>query len=124
MNGPRVYADFNNADPEGRLRLNCAGTAADLARLGLQLREGLVLTVYMDDTDDHGQPDDLVAVGVVEHSQDEGWVARIDWDTVRHASETHHPGASGTGEQAPVRHPEMTDDPTPATRRSPGSPDR
>lgn len=107
MNGPRVYADFNNADPEGRLRLNCAGTIADLSHLGLQLREGLVLTVYMDDTDDQGQPDDLEAVGVVEHSQDGGWVARIDWDAVRHASETRFPSANGAGEQAPARHPKV-----------------
>jgi hypothetical protein len=107
MNGPRVYADFNNADPKGRLRLNCAGTIADLSRLGVQLREGLVLTVYMDDTDDHDQPDDLEAVAVVEYSQDEGWVARIDWAAVRHASEARHPDTNGTGGHAPARHPEV-----------------
>ena len=26
MNKPRVFADFHNADPQGRLRLNCMGT--------------------------------------------------------------------------------------------------
>ena len=29
---PKVYADFHNADPQGRLRLNCIGTTEDLAR--------------------------------------------------------------------------------------------
>ncbi|MDS3859664.1 hypothetical protein RIF25_02470 [Thermosynechococcaceae cyanobacterium BACA0444] len=30
MKAPRVFADFHNADTQGRLRLNCMGTAEDL----------------------------------------------------------------------------------------------
>jgi hypothetical protein len=30
MNKPKVYADFQNADSQGRLRLNCLGTVEDL----------------------------------------------------------------------------------------------
>lgn len=40
-----LYADFNNADAEGRVRLNGAGTLRDLARLGARPREGTALTV-------------------------------------------------------------------------------
>jgi len=88
MAKPKIYADFHNADPHGRLRLNCAGTAEDLARQQVQLREGLLLTLYADDLDDQGQPDELLVDGVVSFSVDENcWVAAIDWSAIRHASE-------------------------------------
>ena len=54
----KVYADFHNADPQGRLRLNCVGTLEDLAQQHIELREGLPLTLYSDDLDDKGQLDE------------------------------------------------------------------
>ena len=42
---PRIYADFNNCDREGRVRLNCIGSRADLGRLGIELKEGMKLMV-------------------------------------------------------------------------------
>ena len=36
---PKVYADFQNADARGRIRLNCIGTIEDLARQKIELRE-------------------------------------------------------------------------------------
>jgi hypothetical protein len=94
MSTSRVYADFQNLDDQNRLRLNCAGTRQDLASQGVQLREGLVLTFYMDDADDHGQPDDLLADGVVHFNEDERcWVAAIDWSALRHASDERQPDA-------------------------------
>jgi hypothetical protein len=96
MSTPKVYADFHNLDEADRLRLTCAGTREDLARLGIELREGLVLTFYMDDADDHGQPDELLIEGTV-HQRGQVWVASVDWATVRHASD-----ARGTGNGAPT----------------------
>jgi hypothetical protein len=88
MANPRVYADFQNLDGANQLRLTCAGTTRDLRRLGLELREGLALTLYTDDTDDRGRPDELLADGVVRYNADEQcWVAEVDWGAVRHASE-------------------------------------
>jgi hypothetical protein len=85
---PKVYADFHNADPQGRLRLNCIGTLEDLARQQVQLSEGLLLTLYADDVNDQGQPDELLVEGVATYSEEEGcWVAAIDWAAVRHASD-------------------------------------
>ena len=85
MNESHVYADFHNADAKGRLRLNCVGTKEDLTRQQIQLREGLVLTLYSDDADEHGQPAELQVAGVVEYSQDEScWVAVIDWAAIQH----------------------------------------
>ena len=79
MGIPRVYADFQNLDDLNRLRLTCAGTLQDLERQGIELREGLVLTLYTDDENDQGQPDELCAEGVAHY--DEGaqcWVATIE----------------------------------------------
>jgi hypothetical protein len=105
MNTPRVYADFHNADPHGRLRLNCTGTIQDLARQQVQLRDGLVLTLYADDADAQGRPDDLEVRGVVEYSAEEhGWVARIDWNAIRHASESR-PGGADAAPALPRREP-------------------
>jgi hypothetical protein len=38
---PKVFADFHNADPKGRLRLNCIGTVEDLSRQQVILQEGV-----------------------------------------------------------------------------------
>jgi hypothetical protein len=84
---PKVYADFHNADPHGRLRLNCVGTLEDLAQQQVELREGLLLTLYADDVDDQGRLDELRVDGVVSFSEEEHcWVAAIDWAAIRHAS--------------------------------------
>ena len=40
-----IYADSNNIDQDGFLRLNCAGTANDLALSGQVLNSGLTLVV-------------------------------------------------------------------------------
>ena len=54
MKLPEIYADFNNLDGQNRIRLTTLGSLGDIARLGIQLREGLALTVTMDDADDAG----------------------------------------------------------------------
>ena len=85
---PKVYADFQNLDDDHRLMLTCAGTIEDLARQGIELKEGLVLTFYMDDADDEGHPDPLLAEGIIHyHHGGRSWVASIDWSALRHASE-------------------------------------
>lgn len=75
---PLIFADFMNADPQGRVRLICVGTTEDLARLGVRLEPGLHVTLH---------DEELEADGEVEFSTDENiWVAKIDWDAVRHVS--------------------------------------
>ena len=87
MAPPRVYADFQNIDEANRLRLTCAGTLQDLVQHGLPLHEGLALTFYSDDANDHGQPDELRVEGVVHYDPaGQCWVATIDWAALRHAS--------------------------------------
>ncbi len=70
-----IYVDFMNADPQGRVRMNCTGTFEDLDRMALSLRDGMRLLVH---------DDELEADGEVSFSQNEQiWVARIDWNALR-----------------------------------------
>jgi hypothetical protein len=87
MNNPRVFADFQNADSQGHLRLNCIGTILqwrgyaneDLSRQGTKLIDGEKLSVYSEE---------LEADAVVTYSDEEKiWVATIDWDKIREVAE-------------------------------------
>ena len=60
---PKIYVDLNNADRKGRVQLNCAGTLLELARQ-VQLREGLVLTLYADDGDELRGLSELRGTGI------------------------------------------------------------
>ncbi|WP_225225505.1 hypothetical protein [Komarekiella delphini-convector] len=72
---PKVFADFQNADAEKRLRLNCIGTIEDLANQSIELQDGQLLTLYSED---------LEVDGVVQFSEEEKlWVAAIDWERIR-----------------------------------------
>jgi hypothetical protein len=101
MSHPRVYADFQDLDGSNCLRLTCAGTSEDLSRQGIALHEGLVLTLYMDDAIDDGEPDDLLAEGVVHSNAEERcWVAAIDWSALYHASDECRPEVDGDYQSA------------------------
>ena len=75
MNKLRVFADFHNADVKGRVRLNCAGTTADIKRQEIVLREGQSLIIYSEE---------LEGEGIVHYSEEEKlWTAVIAWDAIR-----------------------------------------
>ncbi|MEH2161666.1 MAG: hypothetical protein V7K38_11595 [Nostoc sp.] len=75
MNMPRIFADFHNADNQGRLRLNCIGTVEDLACQNIELQDGKLLTLYSED---------LEVEGMVQYSTEENlWVAAIDWNAIK-----------------------------------------
>ncbi|MBF2098448.1 MAG: hypothetical protein IGQ88_08750 [Gloeomargaritaceae cyanobacterium C42_A2020_066] len=75
----RVFADFHNADTQGRLRLNCIGTIEDLTIKNIALHNGQKLTFYSEN---------LEVNGIVEYSQLEHvWVAVVNWDEIREIEE-------------------------------------
>jgi hypothetical protein len=75
MSHPRIFADFHNADEQGRLRLNCVGTIEDLSRQNIKLQNGKLLTLYSEE---------LEVDGAVQYSEEESlWVAVIDWKHIR-----------------------------------------
>lgn len=73
-NPPTIFADFQNADIHGFVRLNTEGTRADLARVGLTLFEGLRLIL---------SDGELEAEALVMKPGIEGlWRAQIDWSVL------------------------------------------
>lgn len=93
MTNPRVFADFHNADAQGRLRLNCIGTVEDLAQQQLVLRDGACLTFYREE---------LEVEGVVRYSTDENvWVAVIDWHAIRDVGSHPPSGARKRTKKSP-----------------------
>jgi hypothetical protein len=75
MRTHKIFADFHNADEQGRIRLNSVGTISDLSRQSIKLQDGQLLTLYSED---------LEADGEVQYSEEESlWVAVIDWNQIR-----------------------------------------
>lgn len=75
---PKLFADFNNANTKGRLRLTTNGTLADIKRLNLELKEGM--QVFIDDNDT------LTTIGYIRYSDEEKiWVAEINWNDIQHS---------------------------------------
>lgn len=90
----RIWADFNGLFRDGQiLCLSHSDTSRDEDGNIVGLAKGMQLTAYMEDLDDEGRRDDLIASGIVEASPDwlqqhgSKWVLVIDEYGVRHESE-------------------------------------
>jgi hypothetical protein len=79
----RLWFDTNASVAEDRYSLGCAGTLRDLSALGVELQEGMQLTLYMDDSDLDGRPELLVVDAVVEEYEG-ALIAHVDAGTWRH----------------------------------------
>jgi hypothetical protein len=94
----RVRADFNGLFGE-LLCLSHQDTCVDNNGKLLKLHQGMVLTAFDEDSDEHGNRDDLIACGAVVPSPEwlrcngSRWALRIDQNGVRHESDL----SSGTG---------------------------
>jgi hypothetical protein len=92
MSQYKVRADFNGLFGD-ILCLSHEDTCPDENGAAVTLREGMVLTAYDEDADEHGNRDDLIAHGVVESApewlQHHGskWVLRIDENGVMNESD-------------------------------------
>jgi len=76
--GPTIYADFQNADQDGFVRLNTVGTFADLARLGVTLVDGLSIVI---------SDGELRSQATVRRPGVEGiWRAQVDWGAITEIS--------------------------------------
>ena len=88
----RVWADFNGLFGD-LLCLSHKDTCKDSNGNVVTLQSGMVLTAFMEDANDDGTPDDLIASGTVESSPESlrcagsRWVLRIDRNGVRHESD-------------------------------------
>lgn len=71
-----IFVDFNNADTEGRVRLNVQRALADLTAQHIELKNGLQLLL----DDEQG----LKVIGIIQFSASENiWVAKIDWNDLK-----------------------------------------
>lgn len=92
MRQNKVRADFNGLFSDVPC-LSHGDTVVDENGALLYLREGLILTAYDEDVDEHGNRDDLVASGIVESSpawlscRGSKWVLRIDENGVNNESD-------------------------------------
>ncbi len=85
---PKIYADFQKLDDEGRLILICAGTKKDIEDQGVSLSPGTSVIFYSDDCADDGAEDELMVDGSVEYDEDnKRWVGLFDSNGFRHASD-------------------------------------
>lgn len=88
----RLRADFNGLFSEV-LCLSHSDTSEDETGAKVQLHAGMVVTAFDDDVDEQGQPDKLIASGIVEPAPEwlsrhgSRWVLRIDENGVRHESD-------------------------------------
>jgi hypothetical protein len=99
----RVRADFNGVFSRV-MCLTHTDECLDETGVPVRLEAGMVLTAFEEDTDEHGQRDNLLATGVVEPAPDwlqcrgSRWVLRFDERGVRHESDEPD-GALGRGER-------------------------
>ena len=72
-----IFADFNNADEKGRVRLSTKGSLNDIKNKKIKLVEGK--KVLLNDCDE------LKTLGTLYFSTEENiWVAEINWDDIQH----------------------------------------
>ena len=84
MDKHKMFADFHNADEQERLRLTCLGTVEDAARLDIRFHEGMILVLSNREVE--------VESTVAWNTEENRWVAAIDWDAIRN---TLRPEANG-----------------------------
>ena len=100
MHQYKVRADFNGLFGDV-LCLSHEDTCVDETGAVLLLQEGLVLTAYDEDADEHGNRDDLIARGVVEPApaglrcNGSRWILKIDENGVSHESDLRESSSSG-----------------------------
>ena len=83
----RIYL-YPYAGPRGKNYINQKGTIDDICKLGINLKDGLMLHFYCDDGDDQGKRDDLIFEGRVYYDRTKKeWYVYIDSSTYRHRSE-------------------------------------
>lgn len=89
---PRIYVDFNGMLSGDEVLLSRSDTKIDSDGNAITFSEGLIVAAYMDDEDEHGNPDNLIADGIAARNTAEIlssalWILKIDGRGSRHQSE-------------------------------------
>jgi glycerophosphoryl diester phosphodiesterase len=74
---PRIWVDFAKMDRHGRLKLTIVGARRDIARLPVEIHDGMEIV---------GHDDELIVEATVRYNSEENyWVAEFDPDAIREA---------------------------------------
>lgn len=76
---PVFCVDFNEMVDANTVLLSANDTKPDASGVIVHLQEGMSVTVYMDDLDEHGSIDNLVANGIVVRNMASGWASHVKW---------------------------------------------
>ena len=93
MNRPRLEVDFNETIDFNLVLLSKGDTQPSSTGEIVVLHEGLPIEVYSGDVGDNGEPDNLVAYGIVERNTKTGWASHVKWccridsNGIRHESD-------------------------------------
>jgi len=84
---PRVFLHPGMGEGQPHY-LDRVGTVDDIARSGLALHEGMILTFYDYDASDKSADDKLLFEGTVHYDvAGQKWYALVDWTSFRHESD-------------------------------------
>jgi hypothetical protein len=87
MTANQIWVDFNEFDPSRRVIPISKRSIDEFERTGQKVREGAVVRVYMEDLDETGERDDLVAEGIARFDSALGrWLA-VELGEIHHTSE-------------------------------------
>lgn len=77
---PMFCVDFNELLAEDLVLLSVDDYKIDASGSPVQLYEGLEVSIFQEDVDNEGKPDNLVGRGIVERNRDEaGWAKHVKW---------------------------------------------
>lgn len=76
---PELYVDFNEMLAPDLVLLSAEDSKAAATGEPISLQAGLQVAIFMDDFDEKGRRDDLVAFGVVEKNTSAGWAQHVRW---------------------------------------------
>ncbi|MBR1125619.1 hypothetical protein JQ628_29135 [Bradyrhizobium lablabi] len=80
MTRPKFCVDFNELIERDLVALSMSDEKTCSTGEKILLQDGLAIEIYSnDDLDDSGEPDTLIASGVVERNSARGWAEAIRW---------------------------------------------
>lgn len=79
MDESRIYVDFNEMPVANEVLLSKSDTIVDSSGKTINFVDEMPFAVYMDDQDEHGNPDKLIAEGIARRNHHGGWTSAARW---------------------------------------------
>lgn len=102
MHESRIYVDFNEMPTASEVLLSKSDTKVDSSGKTIHFVDGMPVAVYMDDQDEHGCPDNLIAEGIARRNHHGSWTAAARWLLVINERGIRHESEERSYEQPEV----------------------